>query len=103
MAKNLLFFYETKHRIMKNNNDDLSDTKEKMALSLKKLIISKPFSKITVGDIVDDSKINRNTFYYHFGNMYDLLYWTYNKEVQNIINISRMSNATLIQGLDWCA
>ncbi len=52
MSKSLLFFYETKQRIM-NNNDDLSDTKEKMALSLKKLIISKPFSKITVGDIVE--------------------------------------------------
>ena len=48
MSKSLLLFYETKHRIMKNNNDDISDTKEKMALSLKKLIISKPFSKITV-------------------------------------------------------
>lgn len=53
MSKSLLFFYETKQRIMKNNNDDLSDTKEKMVLSLKKLIISKPFSKITVGDIVE--------------------------------------------------
>ena len=53
MSKSLLFFYETKQRIMKNNNDDLSDTKEKMALSLKKLIVSKPFSTITVGDIVE--------------------------------------------------
>lgn len=82
-------------------NEEIPDTKRKMAASLKKLITLKPFSKITVGDIIEESKINRNTFYYHFDNMYDLLYWTYNQEVQNIISTYRESNATLTQGLDF--
>lgn len=83
------------------NSEEISDTKIKMASALKKLIKTKVFSKITVGDIIEETKINRNTFYYHFENMYDLLYWTYNKEVQNIIKTYRNSNATLIQGIDF--
>lgn len=83
------------------NSEEISDTKEKMAAALKKLVTTKIFSKITVGDIIEETKINRNTFYYHFENMYDLLYWTYNREMQNIIKNYRDSNATVIQGVDF--
>lgn len=35
----------------------------------------KPISKITVGDIADRCGINRQTFYYHFQDIPDLVEW----------------------------
>lgn len=37
------------------------------------LAAKKPLSKITVKDIVDECGINRNTFYYHFQDIYALV------------------------------
>lgn len=71
------------------------ETKSKMAQVLKDLIKSKPFSKITVGEIVDACNMNRNTFYYHFENMISLLFWTYQLEVQEIIDSFTEAKATL--------
>lgn len=44
--------------------------------SLIDLLRKKPFTKITVKDIVTHCGINRNTFYYHFEDIYDLLHQT---------------------------
>ena len=51
-------------------------TKRAMAASLKKLLGEKKLSKITVQDIADDCGVNRQTFYYHFQDIYDLVEWT---------------------------
>jgi AcrR family transcriptional regulator len=40
-------------------------TKRALSASLKKLLGSKPLSKITVSDITADCGVNRQTFYYH--------------------------------------
>lgn len=88
-----------------SNNDDMNDnpseTKLQMAESLKKMIKGRPFSKITVQDIVSDCNINRNTFYYHFDNNYDLLSFTYEQEVQNIVESFHKANATIPQAMDF--
>ena len=89
---------------MSNNkymNENPSETKLLMANTLKQLIKDRPFSKITVQDIVSECSINRNTFYYHFENNYDLLYFTYAQEVQNIVNSFQSANATLPQAMDF--
>ncbi len=89
---------------MSNNyymNENPSETKLLMAQALKKLIKDRPFSKITVQDIVAECNINRNTFYYHFENNYDLLYFTYSQEVQNIAESFRNANALIPQALDF--
>ena len=89
---------------MSNNyymNENPSETKHLMAQALKKLIKDRPFSKITVQDIVDECNINRNTFYYHFENNYDLLYFTYSQEVQNIAESFRNANALIPQAMDF--
>lgn len=89
---------------MSNNefmNQNNSETKMQMAEALKKLIKDRSFSKITVQDIVSECNINRNTFYYHFENNYDLLYFTYEQEVQNIANSFHKANATLPQAMDF--
>ena len=78
-----------------------SETKLQMAEALKRLIKDRPFAKITVQDIVAECNINRNTFYYHFENNYDLLSFTYSLEVQNIVNSFQEANASLPQAMDF--
>ena len=82
-------------------NENPSETKILMADALKRLIKDRPFTKITVQDIVAECNINRNTFYYHFENNYDLLYFAYEQEVQNIANSFRNANATIPQAMDF--
>lgn len=60
-------------------------TKRALAESLKKLMRAKPFSKITVTEIVNDCGVNRKTFYYHFEDIYALLSWIFEEEAVNII------------------
>ena len=82
-------------------NENPSETKLQMSESLKRLIKDRPFSKITVQDIVADCSINRNTFYYHFENTYDLLSFTYEQEVKNIVDSFHNANATIPQAMDF--
>lgn len=42
---------------------------------------TKPLSKITVSELIRDCRINRNTFYYHFNDIYDLLHWMFENEL----------------------
>lgn len=86
---------------MRLMNENPSETKIQMAQSLKKFIKDRPFSKITVQDIVADCNINRNTFYYHFENTYDLLSFVYEQEVKNIVDSFHMANATIPEAMDF--
>ena len=86
---------------MNESSTNPSETKLLMAEALKKLIKDRPFSKITVQDIVAECNINRNTFYYHFENNYDLLSFTYEQEVQNIVESFHKANASLPQVMDF--
>ena len=44
------------------------------------LLEEKPLSKITVREIVERCGVNRNTFYYHFEDIYSLLHWMLEQE-----------------------
>ena len=57
------------------------NTKKLIANSLKKAMKVKPLSKITVSELIRDCGINRNTFYYHFDDIYDLLHWMLENEL----------------------
>ncbi len=48
-------------------------TKKAIRDSFVKLLNEKPLSQITVRDIVDDCGVNRNTFYYHYQDLPQLL------------------------------
>jgi probable dihydroxyacetone kinase regulator len=62
-------------------NKDISyQTKKALAASLKKALQKKPFSKITVSELIRDCNLNRNTFYYHFEDIYALLHWMFAEE-----------------------
>lgn len=69
-----------KHEINSQN------TKKMLAETLLSLLEKKPISKITVSEIVNLCDINRKTFYYHFTDVYDLLEWHLNEEMQKALN-----------------
>lgn len=56
-------------------------TKRALAQSLKELGSTKILDKITVADITDHCGVNRQTFYYHFNDKYELLNWIYTQEL----------------------
>lgn len=60
-------------------------TKRALAASLKSLLAKKPLDKITVIDIAEDCGVNRQTFYYHFQDIYDLIDWTFVSEADQVI------------------
>ena len=48
-------------------------TKRKIFATFLQILEKKPFDKITVRDIVEACDINRNTFYYYYSDIYELL------------------------------
>lgn len=56
-------------------------TKKALAQSLKELGATKILDKITVVDITEHCGVNRQTFYYHFNDKYELLSWIYTQEL----------------------
>lgn len=51
----------------------MSDTKRRLAMALKELLREKPLKKITIQDIVERSHMTRQSFYYHFQDIYEVL------------------------------
>ena len=63
-------------------------TKNAIMSSLVKLLNEKPLDKITVKDIVEDCGINRNTFYYHYHDIYDLLKDIFSIETEKALELA---------------
>lgn len=57
------------------------DTKNLIYETFIELLTNKSFDKITVRDIVEGCGINRNTFYYYYCDIYDLLEEVFKKEL----------------------
>ncbi|WKY44721.1 TetR/AcrR family transcriptional regulator C-terminal domain-containing protein [Eubacteriaceae bacterium ES2] len=78
---------------------DINDrTKEKLAKSIKALMVYKPLDKITVKEIVDHSELTRQTFYRYFQDKYHLVNWYFDKLAQQSIKQMGVS-LTLEEGL----
>lgn len=60
-------------------------TKQAIKTSFMKLLNLKMLDKITVKDIVEDCGINRNTFYYHYQDVYELLQEIFEEETKNYV------------------
>lgn len=50
-------------------------TKKAISYAFKELLLEKPLSKITINDITEKCEMNRQTFYYHFQDIQDLIEW----------------------------
>ena len=61
-----------------------SFTKKAIMEAFLRLVGKKSLDKITVRDIVDECGINRNTFYYHFQDMYAVLEEVCREAVQRL-------------------
>ncbi len=76
-----------------------SITKKVISNGFKELMQKKPFEKITISDIANVCGINRQTFYYHFQDKYDLLNRIFFNEVitpfANDLTISNWSENLL--------
>ncbi len=70
------------------------DTKKLIFDTFIKLLEKKPFDKITVKDIVETCDINRNTFYYYYSDIYDLLEEVFMKELTELMDAHK-------NGISW--
>lgn len=61
-------------------------TKQLLTASLKRLMARKPLDKITIREITDGCGVNRQTFYYHFQDIYDLVRWMYRQEAVTLLD-----------------
>lgn len=68
---------------MKNSHE----TKKLLSNSLKELMKEKSVEKISIREITDLAGLNRQTFYYHFEDIYDLMKWTFQQEALVLINV----------------
>jgi probable dihydroxyacetone kinase regulator len=64
-------------------------TEKALALSLKQLMKTVPLSKISIKNITGNCSLNRQTFYYHFKDKFDLVNWIYKSEVTECIDNCR--------------
>ncbi|MCQ2480600.1 MAG: TetR/AcrR family transcriptional regulator [Clostridia bacterium] len=60
-------------------------TKEDIFKAFIEILKTKPFDKITVRDIVEECDINRNTFYYYYSDIYELLEEIFKMEFVEIV------------------
>lgn len=63
----------------------MNHTENAIMQAFLELLEEKPFNKITVKNIVERCQINRNTFYYHFHDILDLLDCTLKKSADEVI------------------
>ena len=55
-------------------------TKQELSAALKTLMSQKPLEKISIREITDLCGLLRETFYYHFADIYDLVKWMFEEE-----------------------
>lgn len=73
-----------------------ASTRELLGAALKDALRTTALDKVTVSRLSAAAGINRQTFYYHFSDVYDLAVWVFEVEVANHI----MAHATYDQWAD---
>ncbi len=63
-----------------------TDKKELIYTTFIQLLEQKPFDRITVKDVVEACDINRNTFYYYYSDIYDVLEEVFMKELNLLVD-----------------
>jgi len=76
---------------------DSQITKLALAQSMKKLMEKRPMKKISVSDIVKECNLNRQTFYYHFKDKYDLVNWIFYTELIVYIKDTPMEKLQVLE------
>ena len=63
-------------------------TKRALASALKELLEHKPLNKITIADITEQCGVNRQTFYYHFQDIMEVVEWYQDQALRQSIEKS---------------
>ncbi|AMC93409.1 hypothetical protein AOC36_05270 [Erysipelothrix larvae] len=75
-------------------------TKKLLGTELKTLMKSKSIEQITVTELVDACQITRQTFYYHFQDIYALLEWVYEDDfihhIKNEVDYTNWKDSFLV-------
>ena len=74
-----------------------SDTKEKIAEAVEQMMLTKPVSKITVQSVMEQARMKRQTFYYHYQDIYSVLEWIVVREICTPLRYDESVSAE-----DWC-
>lgn len=75
-------------------------TKEIIFATFMEILNEKPYAKITVKDIVERCGVNRNTFYYHFRDIPDLLEFALKRDLNEILEVHK-ENKTIGECLEF--
>ena len=70
-------------------------TRQAMADSLRTLLRERPLSRISVRDITEGCHVNRQTFYYHFRDVYDLMFWMSEQDLITYLEENRVNRTDL--------
>lgn len=61
-------------------------TRKAIIQTFREMLVDSPFDKITVTDIIEKCGINRNTFYYYFRDIFDLLESFLKEELEKVLD-----------------
>ncbi len=81
---------------------DSDDTRENLVKALKATLKDKPLSKITIGEISAAAGVSRQTFYYHFDNIFEIYKWALRSKLKHTKRSKGSYPSLLISLLDWC-
>jgi AcrR family transcriptional regulator len=76
----------------------MCETKRRIGETLHDIMLTKPIERITVQDIMDSTKMKRQSFYYHFQDIYDVLEWELNRRL-----FSQLAYDPEVSFDDWAA
>lgn len=63
----------------------MKDMKQMFLDTLLEMLNTKTLSEITITDIVSKCNVSRQTFYYHFDDIYDLIEWYFTQETEKAL------------------
>lgn len=72
------------------------NTKQKIADGVLEVLREKPLRKVTVQDIMDCKNMKRQSFYYHFRDIYDVIDWMFEQDFSGLIDSQEDESFT-----DW--
>lgn len=59
----------------------MDSAKDRFGLALKEELKTKPLNKVTVSRLAEGAGLGRQSFYYHFADVYDLVTWVFERDV----------------------
>ncbi|MBQ6020880.1 MAG: TetR/AcrR family transcriptional regulator C-terminal domain-containing protein [Clostridia bacterium] len=69
------------------------NTKAALAAALRDRLKREPLNRVSVKELSEDCEINRQTFYYHFADIYELIFWAFREDMKTL---TERQNSVLI-------